>query len=124
MTFKLALSEKFWAPVNAEVQGENGERKPIKFKVQFKRLSTDEIGAFGTRLQRAFEDARDANEGATQRVVDMLMEVMTDWAEIIDEQNAPVPFSKEALQVAAQMGLHAAILHAFRASMPGVREKN
>lgn len=123
MTFKVSLSERFWTQVLGEVQGEKGERCPFKFRAQFKRLPQSELRDYATRSRDAMTAAAE-NGDSTAVAVTFLMEVMTDWADIIDEDNKPLPFNAENLTTLVDMGIGGSIYTAFYNSLPKAREKN
>jgi hypothetical protein len=124
MTFKLAVSEKYWCPVHAELPGENGQRMAVKFAVQFKRLSQDDVRDFALRTKDAMEDAQESRASPTEVSVMYLMEIMSDWKELIDEDNAPLPFNRDNLTKLVDLGLGGAIYKTFYESQPRSREKN
>jgi len=111
--FKLTQSPRFWAPVKAEVQAEDGRRVEVKFRVQFHRLPLPRLREITDRIAetRGFDD-------------ELLLEVVADWDEVVDDDGEKLPFSESGLRTAFEFGFGPAILAAFWSGMPKARAKN
>lgn len=118
---RISASPKFWTTVWAEMQGETGSRLTVKFECQFKRMDEDEKKAFAERLGQAMESA-DGSQSAA--MTDQLMEVITDWRGVTDENDQPAQFDRDNLLRMVKMGMTGAILYAFREAQTKAKEKN
>lgn len=113
--FKMAVSPKFWAPVRAEIQAEDGARINIAFKMQFNRLTVDEV----KQLTDATKD--DPNGDSN---VDFLMRIACGWDDVTDEDGNKAEFSRAGMEWMANHGFGPAIINAFKDALPRARVKN
>jgi hypothetical protein len=112
-------------PVTVEAAAEGGKIAKYPFTGTFKVLDDDQREAIlASDAQTEVEDSaawKDAN-------IDKIMQVMTDWSGVADQDRNPIPFNRENLRTAARsaagMGLLRGINTAIAEIATGARAKN
>lgn len=103
--FKLDLSKTFKWPVKFTVVDNNGRQQAHEIKLEFKRVSAEESKRLLADIQAAEKD-RKANEDEgivlspreqVESEADFLLQVVTGWEGVADENNNALPFNKENL---------------------------
>lgn len=93
MTFKLADRYVFWWDVAAKIPDDrrSGRHVTHPFRLQFEALSQDEARAIDAEFSSLSAEERAARQH------DLLYRVVLDWADVVDDEGEPVPFSRDAL---------------------------
>lgn len=111
--FKISQSDTYTWPVVIEVPADGGRVEKATFDAQFKRLTQSRI-----------EEIRKAIEREEIRDVELVQEVLTGWAGVIDD-NGPVPYSEAARDLLLDIPMVAgAIVLALFQSLSGAKRKN
>ncbi len=110
MAFHLVISDTVRFPVKGELTDAAGGTQKFEFDLVARRLPADVL------------QAEADNKGKT--VVDLMTEVITDWARVLGDDGAPVPFTAAAL--AGVWQVNGMALLAWRAYLEhvGARAKN
>lgn len=139
MTFKLAINPFFWAAVAVSLVGDMGVRIEGGFKAKYRRLKQKEYEALLKRmnlpvkpvdaesLALAEEAAKAEGRTAEWRITDreLLDLVLLDWDDLLDENDAKLPYTPENLERAEEvMGVRAAMVQAFFDAHNKAPEKN
>ena len=114
-----SLSPTYWATVEAEVQQASGDRRTVRFQVQFVRNDASWAQQFARRTSEALVDP---SADQIQVATDAIMEVARDFKDFTNK-GEPVPFAREAVAQLVQAGLGPPILRAFYASLPTAKAK-
>lgn len=116
---RMTQSPKFWATVRREFQTEGGSRQTDTFEIEFKRVSQEEAREFSARF------VENASGNQVDTFTDWIMEVATNWRNVIDADNNDVPFSRESVYRAVnEFGVGNPILTAFIEALPKAKAKN
>ncbi len=113
MSFKISVSESYFAPVTVELPG--SKTKNV-FDAEFRRLSQDELTGLTAKIKEAGMDDK-----AVAR------EVVCGWSakHVLDEDGNAVDYSTQALEEMLNIyPVAASIVTAFYASISGSRVKN
>lgn len=94
--------------------GGAGLTPPVKLRLHAKVLGREALQAWAEQARTAASDAQ------------WLAQVLIGWADVVDAQDQPVPFSIDALgQLLAQHPRHAdQLFRAYTEALLGAREKN
>lgn len=146
MAFKLASIEYFWGKALLTQTTENGGTAEAPLELKFKRLDLDaraerarNMGGDIYKKALLESDSKDELESKLQKemirdgrlertaaeLTDELLEIVLDWRDVKDAENAPVPFSRDGLLLVVQNfnGAYDAINAAFDAGFKA-KEKN
>lgn len=109
MPYSINLPARVRFPVEGTFTDETGRRQPFKFWLLADRLATsDDV--------RAQEDAAKTAEaaGSTTPITDVLLPRLHDWSDVVDADNAEVPFTSDACRgMLNQSGVAALVHHAL-----------
>lgn len=95
--FKLAQSEHYKYPVTVEMVGESGAARKDTFSVVFRRLPTEQVTHWVTRLQEANRESADE---AIQVSRELAQDTVIGWSDVRDAGNEDIAFSASALSQA------------------------
>jgi hypothetical protein len=126
-------------PVNVDIAADGGKIVKQTFTGTFKVLSDEEREALFPETPKL--DIEDASEEGGEDVqatvaavdwkeasVDGILKIMTGWAQVVDENKAPIEFNRDNLLAAARSPAGISILRgintAIREIRTGAREKN
>ena len=101
MKFTLSKTIRYWWPVTVSIPDPANPGKCIKqtLKVLFEPKNQDAaISAY-----KHLEEIPDVHDRLVAER-DMLAGVVKDWADVVDDDQTPMPFSQEALNAALQQG--------------------
>lgn len=131
MTFKLKVGAFVDAPVRLVVR--DGSRDvPFAFTLVLRRLSQDDAMALVGRLHELADEEKAAPKAAPQAVTaytrELLADLITDWRDqrlVVDDDDRPVPYSAQALDVMLGLAGAGGVLReaALRALSDAVREQ-
>lgn len=111
MSLVLQFSNKVTIKVAGTINDAAGLPKPFDFKLECKRLTSDE-----------FEARRDANPN--EKLTDFLLDVVEGWQGIKDPEGKPIPYSEEAFrQLCGLGGMDSIMFVAYRVES-GAKAKN
>jgi hypothetical protein len=128
-------------PVTVEVAVDGGKLAKYTFNGTFKVLSDDEREALAAgkvqapALDAPLDGADDQNALVTataidwkEAAVDGVLEVMTDWSGVVDQNKTPIPFNRDNLLTAARSAAGIGILRGINTAIQeittGARAKN
>lgn len=120
MAIKITISNHVGFAVKGTFNDADGKEQPFDFSLTTKRLDEDEMAAAKTLL--IADAAKTGNHGA---VVDKLVDITTNWAGVRDDDDAPMPYSPEALRalLKSHIGLGLLVWRTYL-SESGAKEKN
>ncbi len=118
MKFVLTKEHTYWWPVKVAIPDPDparaGKLIEQEFRMQFVSIGQDEAQALADEIAALEPKERAAREH------DLILRVSKDWADIVDEDQQPVPFSEEMFRAAMQSPFYrAAVYRAYNASMRG-----
>ncbi|MBP0439433.1 hypothetical protein [Tianweitania sediminis] len=98
--FRLVSEHLYWWPVDVSMPDPEaaGKLMTMKFEARFKAVRESVLRAKGTEISQI----DNPNERVAQEV-EQLLDVITDWRGVVDENDAAVPFTKDALREAMEM---------------------
>lgn len=112
--FKIALSPTFRAPVTVEIVGADGSPQKYPFTAEFRRLKLSELEDLMARIR---------DKGLSDP--DVLREVVSGWAQVVDEAGSELPFSADALEQVLEIPEACrALVNAFMTKVTGARRGN
>lgn len=113
MSFKVALTETYAAPVSVLLPG---DKSPYKFEIIFHRKTQDEVELLSSQAR-------------TKTITDkqFCREIVAGWGgkQVLDEDGTPIEYSTMALEeLLCIYPVPASIVESFYASISGARLKN
>lgn len=121
MTFVLAEQYTFNWPVKIILPDTTGKQVTRTFTGHFKLMEADE---FNSKTRARFDAISDDVDRATAIRTELVMDVMTGWEGVVDEDNNPVPFSLDTLKHACRYGpIAQAIFEAYKEALTPAGEK-
>lgn len=127
MAISIKVADKVGFTVSGQTNTADGESEPFEFTLTANRLDEQAMQALESELSKAVADA-----GNHQPVTDKLCAVkddkpvlITNWAGVRDETDAPLAFSAQALRslLNSRQGLNMIVWHTYRRDSKA-REKN
>lgn len=125
MTFRMTAEHLYWWPVEIRVPSADaekaGELELMTMKLQFAAIDRDEANKLSAEIAALPEKERETREHAH------LERVARNWADVIDDDSNPVPFSMATLRQAMQRSwFRIGVYKAYVASINGdeARTKN
>ncbi|WP_229211422.1 hypothetical protein [Duganella sp. BJB476] len=118
-------------PVFVDVPDDGGKLRKFEFTGTFNLLDDDAKDAIAAESRAAApaEDGSEESVNAWKAVsVDRIMNFMTDWKGVVDEEKVPVQFSKDNLLSVARTSLGVSLLRGINTAINeinvGARTKN
>ena len=125
MTFRMTSEHLYWWPVSVKVprteRDKAGKYDTMTLKLQFSAIGSDEAEALRKEIAALPEDEQ------AERQHDHMKKVIRDWAEVVDDDNAPIPFSMDVFMQAMQRSwFRLGVYQAYSDSISGegARAKN
>ncbi|WP_226781835.1 hypothetical protein [Oceaniglobus trochenteri] len=99
MKFQLVENPKYWWPVTARVPSETmpGTFEVQKLKILFTPMPHDEV----VEAQEVYASLKSESERNDHEKA-QLRRICSDWADVIDDDKKPVPFTRDRLDAALQ----------------------
>lgn len=120
-------------PVSVEVAADGGKIQKFEFTGTFLLLDDDAKEAIVAEQKQADGGEVASEADATgnewkERTIDAIIKIMTGWKSVVDENKAPIEFSRESLRAAARSPQGVSILRAINTAIAeisaGARLKN
>lgn len=114
MAISIVVSNTVKFKVKGSIKDQSGADQPFSFGLTCDRIAEEDITA---RMK--------THEGSlTEFATDFMGDVISDWAEVLDDEKKPVPFSRDAWQQLCRIpGLPVVALAAYRQES-GAKAKN
>lgn len=109
MAIKIIVSDTVGFKVKGTINDAAGNPQPFDFKLTCTRLETD---ALATKIK---------SEGS---ITDFLLDVVTDWYDVKDEDGKQIPFSADALRQLCAIPGVAYVAYRTYTTEVGAKEKN
>ncbi|MET3132860.1 hypothetical protein AAKU55_003141 [Oxalobacteraceae bacterium GrIS 1.11] len=117
-------------PVSVETAADGGKIQKFEFTGTFRLLGDDEKEAMAAETKAESVEAV-AGEGENQwkeSSIDNIMKIMTGWKGVVDEDKAPIDFTRDNVRAAVRSAQGVSILRAINTAIHeitfGARSKN
>lgn len=117
-------------PVTVEIASDGGKIRKFEFTGVFNRLNDDEKNAAMAEMKsaNAGDDSEAVGTEWKESTVNWIMNFMTDWKGVVDQNKAPIEFNRDNLRTAARSSIGVSLLRGINIAInevdTGARIKN
>jgi len=120
MTFKMSATHRYWWPVQVKQPVADADPKKagrvetMTLKLLFEAIDQDVAKALDAELAALPKEERESRQH------EHIEQVTKDWADVVDDDNQPIPFSLDRFRQAMQRSwFRLAVYKAYAASIAG-----